>query len=141
MHGFCRTLLWGVGVLLAASCVGQARDARSERADVPHAWVKLATRTVDFSGDHDVIEVGGEGRFTAIRFTVDQGDLAMDHIKVVFRNGEVFEPNTRAEFREGTRSRDIDLPGDARYVRRVEFYYRSIGRHARAVVNLYGRLK
>jgi len=34
----------------------------------------------------------------------------MDHIKITFRNGEVFEPNTRAEFREGSRSRDIDLP-------------------------------
>jgi len=49
-------------------CVEQARDARAESADIPRGWVRLATRTVDFGGDHDIIEVGGDGRFTTVRF-------------------------------------------------------------------------
>jgi len=130
-----------MGIVFVLGSVERPRQARAESADVPKGWVRLATRTVDWGGDHDIIEVGGDGKFTTIRFSVDEGDVVMDHIKVTFRNGEVFEPNTRPEFREGTRSRDIDLPGQARYIRTVEFYYHAANRRGKGVVNLFGRLK
>jgi hypothetical protein len=98
-------------------------------------------RPVDFRLDHDVILGVGDGAFRAIRINVEGGDLEMFDIKVTFGNGETFSPGTRVYFREGSRSRVIDLPGDARIIRRIDFFYRSapFGGQGRAAVHVYGR--
>ena len=98
-------------------------------------------RPVDFRVDHDVIVSAGDGAFRAIRIEVEGGDLEMFDVKLTFGNGETFSPATRLYFREGTRSRVIDLPGAARIIRRIDFFYRSalFGAQGRATVHVYGR--
>ena len=106
-------------------------------------WDHIGMRAVDFRVDHDVIVAAGEGAFRAIRIDVEGGDLEMFDVKLTFGNGETFSPATRLYFREGTRSRMIDLPGDARIIRRIDFFYRSAAFGApgggRAIVHVYGR--
>lgn len=102
-------------------------------------WELLGTRQVNYRGDHDVIAVTArEGWFQAIKVEVDDGNLEMWNISVVFANGERFSPETRLVFREDSRSRTIDLPGGRRFIQRVEFFYRSRGARGRAEVRLYG---
>jgi hypothetical protein len=107
-------------------------------------WDHLGMRQVDFRVDHDAVVAagqGGGGAFRSIRIDVEGGDLEMFNVKVTFGNGETFSPATRLYFRAGTRSRIIDLPGDARVIRRVDFFYRSVlfGSQGRATVHVYGR--
>ena len=104
-------------------------------------WDHIGMRPVDFRVDHDVISGAGDGAFRAIRIDVEGGDLEMFDVKITFGNGETFSPGTRLYFREGTRSRVIDLPGAARLIRRVDFFYRSalFGAQGRAIVHVYGR--
>jgi hypothetical protein len=104
-------------------------------------WDHIGMRAVDFRVDHDVIVAAGDGAFRAIRIDVEGGDLEMFDVKLSFGNGETFSPATRLYFREGTRSRMIDLPGDARIIRRIDFFYRSaaFGAPGRAIVHVYGR--
>jgi hypothetical protein len=104
-------------------------------------WDHIGMRPVDFRLDHDAISGAGDGAFRAIRIDVEGGDLEMFDVKVTFGNGETFSPATRLYFREGTRSRVIDLPGAARLIRRVDFFYRSapFGAQGRAIVHVYGR--
>jgi len=105
-------------------------------------WELLGSRRVNFSVDHDVILVRArEGGFTAIKLEVGGGNLEMYNIKITFGNGETWSPNTRVQFREGSWSRTIDLPGPVRLIRRVDFWYRSRLRPVRgaAVVRLFGR--
>jgi len=104
-------------------------------------WDHIGMRPVDFRVDHDVIVSAGDGAFRAIRIEVEGGDLEMFDVKLTFGNGEMFSPGTRLYFREGTRSRVIDLPGDARIIRRIAFFYRSalFGAQGRAIVHVYGR--
>lgn len=103
-------------------------------------WELLGSRRVSFAAERDVIDLGiREGLFDAIRIDVQEGDIEMYDVRVVFGNGEVWSPNTRVSFRQGSRSRVIDLPGEARILRRVEFSYRSRFRRGRAVVQLFGR--
>jgi hypothetical protein len=104
-------------------------------------WDHVGMRPVDFRVDHDAILASGNGAFRAIRVDVEGGDLEMFDVKLTFGNGEVFSPATRIYFREGSRSRVIDLPGDARIIRRIDFFYRSapFGAPGRAVVHVYGR--
>lgn len=103
-------------------------------------WEKLGQTTVNGSIDRDTIHVGLEdGRFKSIQIRVEDSSLLMHSIKVVFGNGESFEPNVRWVFNEGTRSREIDLPGDVRFIRRVEFKFSNLPGGGRAQVKLFGK--
>jgi hypothetical protein len=107
---------------------------------VAERWEKLGSRVVDFAVDRDVIEVGAvEGRFDAIRLDVEGGNIDLFDLRVEFANGAPFSPATRFEFRQGSLSRTIDLPGEARAIRRIAFLYRSELRLGRATVHLFGR--
>ena len=104
-------------------------------------WEHLGARQVDFRLDHDAVVAGGRGAFRRLRIDVEGNDLEMFSVKVTFGNGASFSPPTRLIFKEGSRSRVIDLPGTARVIRRIDFYYRSIGgvRRGRSTVHVYGR--
>ena len=103
-------------------------------------WELLGSRVVSFRAEKDVIRVTGrEGSFSAIKLEVEGGNLDMFNIRVVFGDGSVFSPDTRVEFRQGSWSRTIDLPGAARVIRRIEFFYRSEVRRGRATIRVYGR--
>lgn len=100
----------------------------------------LGERKVAFGGDRDTIEVTGhEGKFTAIVIGVADGEIELWNIKVEFGNGESHSPELRANFDEKSRSRVIDLPGDARVIKKVTFLYKSKLKEGRATVKLYGR--
>ena len=90
-------------------------------------WDHLGARPVDFRVDHDVVLAVGQGSFRAIRFDVEGGNLELYDVKVTFGNGETFSPVTRLLFSAGAMSRVIDLPGNARVIRRIDFFYRSVG--------------
>lgn len=115
----------------------------SQPASAPYPlrdWDLLGQRRVEFRGERDVIKVTArEGVFTAIKLEVDGGNLDMYNIRVLFGNGEVFSPDTRVEFREGSWSRTIDLPGNKRVINRIEFYYRSELKRGHATIRAYGR--
>jgi hypothetical protein len=104
-------------------------------------WDHIGMREVDFRGDHDVINAAGEGQFRSIRIAVEGGDLQMFNVRITFGNGETFSPPTRLLFTERSRSREIDLPGARRMIRRIDFSYRSVrgGGRGRATVHVYGR--
>ena len=103
-------------------------------------WELLGTRRVSFTAEHDAIDVGARaGAFTAIKMEVGGGDLVMYNIRVTFGNGGTWSPNTRVNFHQGSWSRTIDLPGPARVIRRIEFWYRSRLRRGNATVRVFGR--
>ena len=118
------------------ACSGNPPAPPPER----HAWELLGTRDVDFHVDHDAIDVGkAEGRFRVLRFAVHGGAIEMYEVKVILGDGEVIRIPDRLVLDSG-QGRTVDLPGDRRVVKRVEFVYRSLkvaGRPAR--VSLYGR--
>ncbi|HEY4177146.1 MAG TPA: hypothetical protein VGM90_09955 [Kofleriaceae bacterium] len=103
-------------------------------------YVFLGEREVNGGGDHDVIHVGrADGRFHGIRLKAEGSALELFDVLVVFGDGEKFFPPTRLVFREGEWSRDIDLPGGARVIKRVEFRYGNLPGGGRAHLALFGR--
>jgi hypothetical protein len=132
--------------LVAVGCSQGSSDAADEAttsADLSTAaaaWEMLGETRVDGNYDQDVLPVGvDDGRFDSIQIRVDGSALVMFEIKVVFGNGETFEPNVRFIFDQNTRSRVIDLPGNTRFIRRVEFKYGNVPGGSRARVELWGR--
>lgn len=106
-------------------------------------WKLLGERKVAFGGDHDVIPVKGRvatNGFRALRLVVKGSPLEMFKMKITFGNNKSHSPKLRHVFRQGSWTRRIDLPGDVRNIKRVEFWYRSVGRHSgKATVKLFGQ--
>jgi len=125
-HLSCRCILFGIATLAAPA---PARPGSLQRA-----WVHLGARQVDFRSDHDVLHASGEGRFKHIRLVVDGGDLELFDVRITFGDGKTFSPTGRFSFTGKSRSRGIALPGAARTIRWINFFYRG-----NCTVHVYGR--
>lgn len=132
----------GAAVLGLVLVTSPGRGGGPRAASVAQGeWVHLGARRVDFRGDHDIVRTVGEGRFRRVRLVVEGGDLEMFDVRITFGDGKTFSPATRLYFRENSRSRVIALPGAARIIRWINFYYRSVpgGGQGKATVHVYGR--
>jgi hypothetical protein len=118
----------------------EVRDRPVRYADNKEGWVRLGERSVDGAHDRDVIPVGGrEGTFRKIMIAVERNPIELHHVVVTFRDGSQFAPETRLVFGANTRSSVIDLPGNERVIRSVEFRYGNLPGSGRAEVELWGR--
>lgn len=103
-------------------------------------WERLGTRTGDWKMDHDEILVTGfEGKFSALKVKVLQGSLNMHKMVVHFRNGGTQDIDLRNTFKPGSHSRVINLDGDDRVIRKVEFWYDAKNHSKKSVVQLWGK--
>src|SRR5688572_19275173 len=120
--------------------VSERRDDRHDAAfDANSPWDKLGERWVVGSVDRDVIQVGKkEGHYKRIKIVVEHSAIELFDITVVFGNGEKFSPGARMVFGPNSTSREIDLPGGARYIDHVEFRYGNLPGGGRAQVELWG---
>ncbi|MBK6844889.1 MAG: hypothetical protein IPJ56_11455 [Gemmatimonadetes bacterium] len=102
--------------LTLVACASAARDN--------DPWTFLGQQAVTDRLDHDAIVVtAAEGRFTAIQIRVLRSAVDFHKVVVHFRNGGQREVPLRLTIPAGGSSRRIDLAGDDRAVRRVEFWY------------------
>jgi hypothetical protein len=101
----------------------------------------LGQRQADFKLDRDRIVVGrSDGGFRELRFAVKGAPVQIYDMVVTFGNGQQFKPNVKWIFDERTSSRNIDLPGDRRAIKHVDFVARSPSRReGKATISLYGR--
>jgi len=135
-----KTMSWlgALLMILTAGVVTQAQD--KGWGDKFPNYELLGERRVDFGADKDTIVVTGkEGRFVSLMLGVADGNLEMYDIKVTFGNDETHSPNVRHEFKQGERSRQIDLPGEARVIKKVEFKYKSKFKRGKATIKLFGK--
>ena len=78
--------------------------------------------------------------FRALRLVVSGSPMEMYKMKITFGNQQTHSPKLRHVFRKGSWTRRIDLPGTVRRIQKVEFWYRSVGRHSgKATVKLFGQ--
>ncbi len=89
--------------------------------------------------DRDTIAVGKkDGTFRAIAIVVEHSALEMFDLVITFGDGTTYSPNVRAVFGKDSASRVIDLPGDARFIKKVEFRYGNLPGGGKAQVELWG---
>ena len=126
---------------LSTAAAAASLLALASSAIAAEGWERLGARTVEFGSDIDTITVGrNDGAFRRIMFEVDGGALEMRNVRVVFGNGQNYSPPTQYVFSDNERSRFIDLPGQARFIRSVTFNYRSLRTgQGRATITLYGQ--
>src|SRR6185436_3577744 len=119
-------LLWATGMAAAAA---------------PARWEVLGQREVDFRNDHDTIDVGrSEGRFRQLQLRVKNAPIEVSNMVVTFANDQTFKLPMRQRFAEGSGVRVIDLPGERRAIKRIDFNYKSINRReGKGMVEVLGR--
>ena len=128
-------------LLLSVSFAASAqrnRDYSRQRGD--GRWERLGDSRVDGRRDHDTIRVNARGRFRAIRFFVQGGEIEFQRVVVHFENGADTDVEVRERIRRDGTTRSIDLPGDERRIRSVEVWYgRGNWGRSRPQLVLYGR--
>lgn len=103
-------------------------------------WEDLGTATVHGKSDKDEIVVGKkEGSFTKVMFVVEGSDLEMFDVVIKFGNDTKHSPDTKLVFKEGAWSRVIDLPGEARFIKKVTFKYGNLPGSGKATVRLFAK--
>ncbi|HYO22229.1 MAG TPA: hypothetical protein VER36_07470 [Flavisolibacter sp.] len=104
-------------------------------------WEILGESKVNFLRDKDAMEVKSRNLFTSIRFYVEEKDVRINDLKIVFENGDKIEPALDDVIKAGAQSRVIELAADGRRINTIEFKYRSMGSvlEGRANVVVTGR--
>ncbi len=104
-------------------------------------WELLGARKINYGLDRDEIMVTrAEGVFSAVQLRIKRSPINMHKLAIHYGNGEVDEIDLRENFRAGSVSRVIDLPGNKRVIRKVVLWYDTknlaVGK---GVVELWGR--
>ena len=116
-------------------------DKERERED-EKLWVSLGSRTVDFKNAKDVFEVGKQdGRFTHLRFKVDSGEVLVEEIEVTYGNGKTSRHKVDHEFKEGSRSHDIEIGEGSHVIRKVEIMYKKMHHNEPVTIELLGKIE
>jgi hypothetical protein len=141
-----RTIVLGLLFLVSLSSLAAADAHRDRRRPPPvrvdwdsSGWTLLGEQTVQGRVDRDRINVGRyEGRFSKLTLVVHDSDLELLDFKVTFADRTSWEPRLAHYFREGQRTRVIDLPGDTRVIQRIDLKYRNLPGGGRARVQVWG---
>ena len=108
-----------------------------------NGWTMLGEQSVGGGrkGDRDRVLVGrDEGKFRQITIVVLDSDIELYDVKIKFGRGPVFDPQIKSTvFREGSRTRVIDLPGDRRVIKTIDFAYRNLPGGGNARVQVWGK--
>ena len=121
-------------LLFSLTVVSSAQGRRDEGR-----WQQLGRSYVDGRNDHDRIVVNKNESFRSLQLEVRGGTIEFRRVVVHFDNGADHDIDIRDRISSGGRTREIDLPGDSRRIRSVEFWYSKGNWRSRPYVNLYGR--
>ena len=104
------------------------------------AYANVGSQTVEGRKDSDVFPVGKRaGRFDQITVVVTDSDLEMISFVVTFENNKKFDPKMKQFFKEGTRTRVIDLPEKNRAIKEITVKYANLPGGGKAKVEIYAR--
>jgi hypothetical protein len=103
-------------------------------------WVMIGSSVLDAAKKTDRINVDKSvGKFDELTLVVTDGDLQLNSMKITFNNSSTFAPPVTHQFREGQRTRAIDLPGADRSIARVDVEYANAT--ARPRIEIWARNK
>ncbi len=111
-------------------------------SDAGGRWERLGSAHVRDRVDHDAITVtAAKGDFESLKIKVHRHAVHFLDLKIHFGNGETQDVALRQVIPAGGETREIDVVGRERVIRRVEFWYEAESRRRGqgARVELFGR--
>lgn len=103
-------------------------------------WQYLGEANVDGGADHDRIKVArSQGGFRSIKFSVQRAPIDFDRVEVHFEDGSIQRVALLNRISPGAQTRQIGLPGSARAIDNVEFWYqKGFSNSQRPKIRLFG---
>ena len=126
------------GVVFLLLSLGISAGAQ-RHYDEETRWENLGRVYVDSKVDHDRIVVNRRESFRALQLGIKGGAIEFQRVVVHFDNGADHQLDIRERIPEHGKTRVIDLPGDRRHIRSVEFWYSKEHWRSKPYVNLWGR--
>ena len=132
-------LIWFL--LLAVSFTAVSCGSSRRTVGIEEGWELLGEEKVNFVRDKDEIDVRSRNQFTAIRFKVEDRDIRLQDLEIIYQNGDKLTPAVDIEIPAGQSSRIIELAADGKYIDKISFSYRTTGNllKGRAKVLVLGR--
>ncbi|MEJ7627122.1 MAG: hypothetical protein WKF35_09675 [Ferruginibacter sp.] len=123
-------------VVFSISC-GSARRTLA----IEEGWELLGELTVDFARDSDKLDINSTTRYSALRFKVENREVKIRDLKIVFANLDKLEPSIDEVIPADQYSKIIELGPEGKDVRSIEFKYRTTGNllKGRAKVLVFGK--
>jgi hypothetical protein len=104
-------------------------------------WTLIGSAVVNGAHDRDTIRADKAATYDELTMVVTDSDLQLNGMTIIFTNKMTFSPKVTHMFREGQRTRAIDLPGADRAIDRIELSYANIPGGGKAHVEIWGRSK
>ena len=123
-------------LLLVLIAVTSFSCATRRSVGLEEGWELLSERKVNFIRDKDEIEVRSRNMFTAIRFKIEDKDIRLNDLVILFQNGDKLSPAIDEVIRAGETSKIIEIARDGRYINKITFRYRSMGSILQGRANL-----
>ncbi|MGI8600020.1 MAG: hypothetical protein ACR2KB_12270 [Chitinophagaceae bacterium] len=123
-------------LLLVLIAVTSFSCATRRSVGLEEGWELLSDRKVNFIRDKDEIEVRSRNMFTAIRFKVEDKDIRLNDLVILFQNGDKLSPAIDEVIKAGETSKIIEIARDGRYINKITFRYRSMGSILQGRANL-----
>jgi hypothetical protein len=114
-------------LLLVLIAVTSFSCATRRSVGLEEGWELLSERKVNFIRDKDEIEVRSRNMFTAIRFKIEDKDIRLNDLVILFQNGDKLSPAIDEVIKAGESSKIIEIARDGRYINKITFRYRSMG--------------
>jgi hypothetical protein len=115
-------------------------NCSAQRAAQVGEWRFIASKTVDYALDKDVIPFDNvQDNFSQLKFKITDASLRMFDVKVHFDNGDFQDVSLRKTFRRGEESRVIDLTGGTRHLSKIDFWYKTRGLKGKARIEVWGK--
>lgn len=103
-------------------------------------WLSLGSKTVTKKADFDTVNVRQRGAFSKLQLAVKNNGIKVQRMVVHFKNGQRHEVKIHAFIARDSKSRLIDLPGKARAIEKITFWYdaKGVGRKG-AIMTVLGK--
>jgi hypothetical protein len=138
MRSLSLSLLIALSTL--TGCFVAAHPAENHAAR--NGYVYLGDRWVRGGGQAVHEAIGGlrnDGRFRSMMLVIEHAPVEVYDLVVTFGDNQTFRPGTRLTFGPDSTTREIDLPGGERIIRRVDFVVANLPGDGRAKLELWAR--
>ncbi len=115
-----------VGVLAITFFITSCGSSRKTMA-IEEGWEIIGETNVNFVRDKDEMPVLSNNRYSAIRFRVENKDIILKDMKIMYQNGDRLSPLIDENLPADQFSKDIDLGAEGKLISSIQFSYRSKG--------------
>lgn len=139
--GRARVQLWGRAGDGDPTEPGAGRGGGSAATDDrwnPDGWDKIGEQPVNGKKDRVTFKPEKKQAYSRLMLVVEKGDFDMSDVEVTFTDKQTVKLDLRHSFKDGGRTRAIDLPG-AHKIQKLEFKSSNVPGNAKGRVELWGK--